>query len=526
MPLILSVDADTKKAISKIKGASKQAAADVKKLEQKSVQSASKIKSAFTALGPVLGALGFAIVLRGLKNLVTETITFRDEIAKFSKATGIGVEFLSAMGFAAERSGASIESMNKGFGRLARNISDAENGLATPLRAFEALGINITKADGSLRNLQEIFPDIAEGFKNMTDSTKKAALAQELFGRAGLELVPLLNLGAEGVAELTREAERLGIVFGEQAAGEAEAAADALLNFNTAAKALGQNLASSTLPALTSMANNLANIVATLSAFGEFRQEFLTGFGGLIEPIEKIIPTLGGFATAMLNAAQAQAKFFKAIPPIAPPVPRVEVPLEGVSDIAPAMAEVITGLGEAETITERWLKLQESIALEIPKLPANIRIVNIEQERALALTENLANAFGQAVAFSDDLLLSVKNIAKQLAVKAFTAFITSLFPGSGGFAKQFFGFAHGTSSAPGGLALVGERGPEIVNLPRGSQVIPNNQISNSFSTNNSFTLVFPAVRELDDFELQTNVIPKINALVQRGESRLSASEIV
>jgi hypothetical protein len=34
-------------------------------------------------------------------------------------------------------------------------------------------------------------------------------------------------------------------------------------------------------------------------------------------------------------------------------------------------------------------------------------------------------------------------------------------------------FASGTDNAPGGLALVGERGPEIVNLPRGSQVIPN-----------------------------------------------------
>ena len=35
------------------------------------------------------------------------------------------------------------------------------------------------------------------------------------------------------------------------------------------------------------------------------------------------------------------------------------------------------------------------------------------------------------------------------------------------------GFATGTAFAPGGLALVGERGPELVNLPRGSQVFPN-----------------------------------------------------
>jgi hypothetical protein len=34
-------------------------------------------------------------------------------------------------------------------------------------------------------------------------------------------------------------------------------------------------------------------------------------------------------------------------------------------------------------------------------------------------------------------------------------------------------FAAGTDSAPGGLAIVGEKGREIVNLPKGSQVVPN-----------------------------------------------------
>lgn len=45
------------------------------------------------------------------------------------------------------------------------------------------------------------------------------------------------------------------------------------------------------------------------------------------------------------------------------------------------------------------------------------------------------------------------------------------------------GFQHGTSFAPGGMSLVGERGPELVNLPRGSQVIPNDRISSVGSVN-------------------------------------------
>ncbi|MBL3611358.1 hypothetical protein JMM60_21855 [Rhodovulum sulfidophilum] len=49
--------------------------------------------------------------------------------------------------------------------------------------------------------------------------------------------------------------------------------------------------------------------------------------------------------------------------------------------------------------------------------------------------------------------------------------VTQLFP-SGGLP----GFARGTDSAPGGLAWVGEAGPELVNLPRGAQVIPNHRL--------------------------------------------------
>ncbi|MDA3888702.1 MAG: hypothetical protein PF443_07860, partial [Allgaiera sp.] len=41
--------------------------------------------------------------------------------------------------------------------------------------------------------------------------------------------------------------------------------------------------------------------------------------------------------------------------------------------------------------------------------------------------------------------------------------------------KGLLGFASGTPYAPGGAAIVGENGPEIVNLPRGAQVVPARQ---------------------------------------------------
>ena len=50
------------------------------------------------------------------------------------------------------------------------------------------------------------------------------------------------------------------------------------------------------------------------------------------------------------------------------------------------------------------------------------------------------------------------------------------------------GFAQGTNFAPGGLALVGEQGPELVKLPRGSQVTPNNELQRAMGGDAGFVL--------------------------------------
>lgn len=47
----------------------------------------------------------------------------------------------------------------------------------------------------------------------------------------------------------------------------------------------------------------------------------------------------------------------------------------------------------------------------------------------------------------------------------------------GNFLHGIPGFAAGTNFAPGGLAIVGEKGPELVNLPRGASVTPNHRLN-------------------------------------------------
>jgi hypothetical protein len=91
----------------------------------------------------------------------------------------------------------------------------------------------------------------------------------------------------------------------------------------------------------------------------------------------------------------------------------------------------------------------------------------------------ISTAFSDAIVEGKKLNEVLDSLVKTLLKAAINSTIMSIFtPAAGGGASPFMsmlkGFAEGTNSAPGGMAMVGERGPELVNLPRGSQVIPNN----------------------------------------------------
>lgn len=108
-------------------------------------------------------------------------------------------------------------------------------------------------------------------------------------------------------------------------------------------------------------------------------------------------------------------------------------------------------------------------------------LVRVNSVSAL-LGQSLSTAFADAVVEGRNLNEVVANLGKTLAKAGINSLFQSFFnaPASGGLApfasllKGFIpGFAEGTESAPGGFAWVGENGKELVNLPRGSQVIPN-----------------------------------------------------
>lgn len=171
----------------------------------------------------LVGAGGAAVAALGAS--VRVFVKAGDELDKMSRRTGLSVEALSELKFAAEQSGTDLETLEKGVRTLQRTINDAERGLSTANDALADLGL--TAADLRALSPEEQFKLVADRLSQIQDPAKRAALAMQILGRAGTQLLPLMQDGARGIELLQAEARRLGLTISTETAQDAARLGDA-----------------------------------------------------------------------------------------------------------------------------------------------------------------------------------------------------------------------------------------------------------------------------------------------------------
>jgi hypothetical protein len=183
-----------------------------------------------------------------------------DELDKMAKRTGIAVEVLSAMSFAAGRSGSSLKVFESAISRMQRGIVDAGNNIGTAKDAFEQLGVTIDDLEG--KSPDEQFMILAEAISQVDDPTTRAGLALQLFGRNGAQLLPMMMEGADGIMKLREEAEQLGLVLSTEDADAAAILTDRMSEMFAAFKMVSTHIGAALAPAATMIATRLAAIGA------------------------------------------------------------------------------------------------------------------------------------------------------------------------------------------------------------------------------------------------------------------------
>jgi len=247
----------------------------------------------FKAMGLAATAAGAAVLL-AFKKMVKQYVETGDMIHKMSIRTGFAAETLSELAYAADISGADLSTLEKGVKRMARTITDAGEGLESYLRPLRRIGLEVE----DLRRMspEKQFLAISGAIAKLEDPTLRAATAQEIFGRAGTALLPLMAEGAEGMARLREEAHRLGIIFDEEAAAKAAALKDAQTALKGSIQGLSIAILTDLIPVITDVVKQFTDwFVDTRKNAATWARSLIGFFKVVAQGIEGLLLAWGAF---------------------------------------------------------------------------------------------------------------------------------------------------------------------------------------------------------------------------------------
>tara|TARA_R110002020_G_scaffold122857_8_gene278788 strand:+ start:915 stop:2894 length:1980 start_codon:yes stop_codon:yes gene_type:complete len=279
-------------ASGKIKGVGDQAKTSMDKLRG--------MRGSFLAVGAaggaVVGALGLAI-----KSFAQTG----DEIQKMSFRTAIGTEVLSEYKFALEQSGSSIDGFEKAIKRMSSFVLDGRDGLTTTTDALDRLGISVLDLEGL--SPEQAFVLLSAALANVNDDLNQAALAQDIFGRAGTTLLPLLAQGADGIEALREEARELGIVFDQDMADSAARVIDAQNTMRKSTLGLQMAFAEHLAPALSATLETMGKVISAVSRFAKENPVLTQALGAMAITVGTLALGIAGLGIAIPIAATMMA---------------------------------------------------------------------------------------------------------------------------------------------------------------------------------------------------------------------------
>lgn len=500
----------------------------------------------FTAVAAAAVAAGTALTFA-----IKGAIDNADHMDELAQAAGVSVEALTSLGYAAKFSGIDADTLANGLRKLSQNMLAVAQGSTGPVAAaFTALGISVQNANGTLRGSDQVLTDVAEKFSQMENGAQKTALAVQLFGKSGAQLIPFLNEGRDGIAALTTEADRLGITLSSGTAAAAGQFNDTLDRLRATFDGVINKIMQAALPALNQFGQTLASpefaanaqaigvaIVGAMQLAVDAINTTVGAFNGLRSAMEWArthdmfgrengAGPAGGFqkfntedeakkqladALNARNTSGSQGDFYTGIfgssaaeiTISSQTVAAAFVPvIENATAAGAATSALSAAMSQGKAVFDATRTPAEAYGLEVERLNGLLKQGAIDQDTysraviaaqdamksadssgsqlASSLSDGLASVFGNIIDGSKSAAQAINDLTKSLINMAlqqgFKALIGGLFGGGGFLSGLIPGFATGTNSAPGGLAMVGERGPELVNLPRGSQVIPNSAL--------------------------------------------------
>jgi hypothetical protein len=477
-------------------------------------------KLAIAAGGAVAVKKGFDF----LKDAAGAAESLAKSTAGLQRITGMDARAASGWVSMAKERGIQSDQLNKGLVIFSKQLVGAQGSSKKSAEAFDKLGVSAK----ALKNMktEDAIAAVADGFKKMPAGAEKAALSQQLLGRSSQKLLPLFNSGSEGIAEQMAMMKKYGLTMDESGVQKGLELAKAQREQAAATSGLKVALGTALLPVMTSIAKALTPIVAgftwltqNVPGFTYIVIGLAAGLGALVIA-STVASAFGALAAAFGLTSGALLGLIGTALLAAAPFIAIGLAIVAVGvglvilykkvgwfhdavdaafgAIKSAVSAAFDWIVQAAKTAFNWIKGNWPLLLGILTGPFGLAIALIITHFG-KIKKVAGDAFGTVQRLASDawngmtkgiraavdtiinLINKIPDAAKSVVdkVKGFFGgigsaagdFASSLNPVKG--LKGLLKGQHGlTMPGAGGLALVGEAGPELLQLPGGARVTP------------------------------------------------------
>jgi hypothetical protein len=199
--------------------------------------------------GMIAISFGSEKIIESVRNVAE----YADEVDKSSQKTGIAADKLQGLQFAAKMSDISAKDLDNSLKKLANAMEGAGVAGSKGAEAFAAVGLKAS----DLKNMKtdEVLAKVADAFQNSQDGAGKAAIAMQLFGKSGTDMIPFLNKGSGSITELIAQAQKMGLVMSGDALESAGRLDDQFKLMDAQIEGLQRRASSALVPAFLQITN-------------------------------------------------------------------------------------------------------------------------------------------------------------------------------------------------------------------------------------------------------------------------------
>ena len=391
------------------------------------------------ALAGGFAAVAAAIVKaeKAMISMTKESAAFADNIITLSMQTGQSTQQLQEFAYASELIDVSVDTLQGSLTKLTNNMQDTMNGTGNAKASFEALGVSVTNADGSMRSANDVFYETIDALGQVKNETERDAMSMDIFGRSAQDLNPLIIQGSKTLKAYADEAHNMGYVLDDEALSALGAVDDAYQRLQKTQEGVKNQLAAEFAPYLEEFYGDVTTMVKD---GGKALKD-----SGLVDAFGMLLETVGDILNPMSDLSNNRV----------PALTKALQPLAKVMALMADAAELLKGVINFSTghISEGWGQMTHALGFGYSSGNGNNYQNLLDSYTAQQWGQSaadLAKAYEDAVSRGDS---STIGITEDEWVRRYLG-----------------GNAAGTDNWRGGWTRVNENGLERIYLPSGSRI--------------------------------------------------------